>query len=200
MSKRICVFGSSIAHGHNDDKSGGWCNQLKIYCLANDSSFSVYNLSVSGAMSKDVVERFEFECGARHPEIALIAIGMNDSTFDKNINNNRIILSETKKNLETLIKMSQSMDIQLVFIGLTSVAEELMSPVPWASNLSYNNTDIKKYDKIIETIANEHKTHYCYMYDLLQAEDLDDGLHPNAEGHKKMFERIKRFLIENKLL
>jgi len=35
------------------------------------------------------------------------------------------------------------------------------------------------------------------MYDLLQDEDLDDGLHPNAQGHKKMFERIKGFLIEN---
>ena len=38
------------------------------------------------------------------------------------------------------------------------------------------------------------------MFDLLEVDDLPDGLHPNTEGHKKMFERIKDFLVENKLI
>ena len=29
---------------------------------------------------------------------------------------------------------------------------------------------------------------------------LDDGLHPNTEGHKKIFERVKAFLLEKKIL
>lgn len=38
------------------------------------------------------------------------------------------------------------------------------------------------------------------MFDLLENEDLEDGLHPNSEGHKKMFIRVKDFLIENKII
>ena len=29
-------------------------------------------------------------------------------------------------------------------------------------------------------------------------EDFDDGLHPNAQGHRKIFEKVKDFLVENK--
>jgi len=37
-------------------------------------------------------------------------------------------------------------------------------------------------------------------FDLLNDEDLNDGLHPNADGHEKMFNRVKDFLIENKII
>jgi lysophospholipase L1-like esterase len=36
------------------------------------------------------------------------------------------------------------------------------------------------------------------MTDLLSNDDLYDGLHPNSEGHRKMFERIKDNLVKNK--
>jgi lysophospholipase L1-like esterase len=32
---------------------------------------------------------------------------------------------------------------------------------------------------------------------LLNNEDFDDGLHPNTEGHQKIFEKVKNFLVEN---
>ena len=36
--------------------------------------------------------------------------------------------------------------------------------------------------------------------DLLTDEDLEDGLHPNTAGHKKMFERMKKFLIDTEIV
>ncbi len=200
MSKRICVFGSSIGHGRNDDEAGGWCDRLKVYYFGKHSDISVYNLSVSGAMSRDVIARFDIEYSARRSEIVLIAIGINDSTFDKNTNDNRVSLSDTKKNIEQLISLVKKDDNTIVLIGLTSVMENLVSPVPWASNLSYSNEDIQKYDNTIKEIAKNNNVPYCYMYDLLQEENLDDGLHPNAQGHQKMFERIKDFLEQNNIV
>ena len=198
MSKRICVFGSSIGHGHNDDVGGGWCDRLKIYYFANKSSdISVYNLSVSGAMSKDVLDRFDNEYNARQPKIVLITIGINDSAFDKNINGCRISLKDTKSNLEQLVAKTKEKGSRIMFIGLTSVNEDLVTPIPWASNVSYSNKNIKKYDNVIKEVAEINDVPYCYMFDLLQKDDLDDGLHPNAKGHEKMFERIKDFLIES---
>lgn len=200
MGKRICVFGSSIGYGHNDDEGGGWCDRLKAYYFKNKKNVSVYNLSVSGAMSKDVVERFSVEYGARRPEVVLIAIGLNDSIFDQNTNKYKISLENTKKNIEQLVLMTRKNNNMIIFIGLTSVNEKLVSPVPWAKNLSYNNEDIKKYDNVIKKVTKNSNVPYCYMYDLLQDEDLDDGLHPNAQGHKKMFERVKNFLTENNIV
>ncbi len=201
MSKRICVFGSSIGHGHNDDVGGGWCDRLKVYYFADKSSdISVYNLSISGAMSKDVLDRFDNEYNARQPKIVLIAIGINDSTFDENINRCRIPLEDTRKNLEQLVAKTRGRESEIMFIGLTSVNENLVTPVSWASNLSYSNENIKKYDNVIKEVAEINNVPYCYMFDLLQKDDLDDGLHPNTKGHEKMFERIKDFLIENNIV
>lgn len=36
--------------------------------------------------------------------------------------------------------------------------------------------------------------------DLLELSDLDDGLHPNPKGHKKIFLKIKEFLLTNKIV
>jgi lysophospholipase L1-like esterase len=38
------------------------------------------------------------------------------------------------------------------------------------------------------------------MLDLLEDSDLEDGLHPTAGGHEKMFLRIKDFLEHKKVV
>jgi len=53
---------------------------------------------------------------------------------------------------------------------------------------------IEKYNKTIEKFCQQNNIPFCPMYDLLNDNDLADGLHPNAQGHKKMFEQIKNFL------
>jgi lysophospholipase L1-like esterase len=199
MSKRICVFGSSIGHGRNDSECGGWCDRLKRYYFNEGCGTSVYNLSISGDISSDVVKRFAVEYNARQPKIVLIAIGMNDSTFDDNLKKSRASLKDMQKNIEYLISTIKTNGSKVAVIGLTYVDEKRTMPVPWALNLLYSNDNVKKYDKILEKVSNDNNIPYCYMYDLLRDEDLDDGLHPNAEGHKKMYEKIKNFLIENKL-
>ena len=196
MSKRICVFGSSIAHGHNDSNGGGWCDRLKREYFKN-GEWSVYNLGISGDTSKDVLERFKKECEARSPKVVLMDIGINDSTFDKDLRRCRVLFRETKENLEKFIEISRRINSKIIFIGLTKVIDKLLTPAPWQENLSYSNKDVKKYDKIIKEVADENDIPYCPMYDLLKDKDLNDGLHPNSVGHQKMFERIKSFLEKN---
>jgi len=200
MGKRVCVFGSSIGYGHNDSEGGGWCDRLKRYYFGSDKDVSVYNLSVSGAMSKDVVARFDVEYGARRPAVVLIAIGMNDSMFNENTNDNQVSLSDTKKNIKQLITTIKKDGCAVALIGLTPITENLLSPVPWAPHLSYSSEDVQKYDCAIKEIAKDENVPYCYMYDVLQTDDLDDGLHPNTIGHQKMFERAKDFLEENDIV
>ena len=64
-------------------------------------------------------------------------------------------------------------------------------------NLTLNK---KQIQVILNEIAEKEGVHYIYMYDLLCKEDFIDGLHPNASGHEKIFEKVKDFLIEKKLI
>ncbi len=69
-------------------------------------------------------------------------------------------------------------------------------PVSWI-DLFYTNENIKKYNKITEEVCRENN---IPILDIgpLNIEDFYDGLHPNAEGHRKIFEKVKDFLFEQK--
>ena len=145
------------------------------------------------------MKRFKVEYKARHPQIVLVAIGMNDSTFDKTSKQCRVLVDDTKNNLQKIIDLVQENGSKVVLVGLTDIMEELLIPIPWNRNLFYYDKNVKKYDAVIREVAERNKIPYCKMQGLLKSKDLDDGLHPNAEGHRKMFERIKNFLEEQEI-
>jgi lysophospholipase L1-like esterase len=38
------------------------------------------------------------------------------------------------------------------------------------------------------------------VFDLLTLDDFNDGLHPNAQGHEKIFQAVKAFLLKKNLV
>lgn len=200
MSKRICVFGDSITEGHCDYEEGGWVNRLKKYLENKDSGISVYNLGVSGDNTDDLLERFNAEAEAREPEIIIFAIGINDSSYRVSLQDNRINFKKFKNNLEILLKQADLLAEKIIFTGITKVDENKTVPLPWNQDASYKNKDIRKYDGAIEGLCEKNSLPFIEMYGLLNKEDLEDGLHPNSAGHEKMFQRIKDFLMENKII
>lgn len=200
MSKIINVFGDSIAWGAFDSE-GGWVDRLKKYLMKDSSSYSeVYNLGISGDSTRELIEMIDIENKFRNPNVIIVAMGANDACYVKSINENYIVLGDFEKNLLTTIEKAKKFTNDILFIGLTNVDELKVSPVPWAEDLYYNKKNIKIYnDKIKEVCAN-NKIHFIEMLDLLDKNDLLDGLHPNSEGHEKMFLRIKNYLEENRII
>jgi len=97
MIKRICVWGSSISCGYYDFKNGGWVHMLKMYFWQKfNGEVEVMNLSINGETSAGIFKRFAEEYKFRQPNIALIAIGMNDAVFDKRTKNNWVKKENTK--------------------------------------------------------------------------------------------------------
>jgi lysophospholipase L1-like esterase len=161
----------------------------------------VYNLGVSGDNSNDLEERFKTEVKARKPDVILFSIGTNDSQYIKHTKNPRVSITQFKKKLVRIIKETRECNIEKVmFIELIPVVENKVMPIPWSPSKFYDNQNIKKYNQIIKEVAEENDVPFCPMFDLLKEEDLDDGLHPNTQGHKKMFKRIKNFLEKEKTL
>ena len=193
MSKRICVFGASITWGACDYEVGGWVARLRKYIETNDYDYSIYNLGVSGATTNDILKRFDVETEARRPEIIIFAIGVNDSAYLKSEKDNWVPIKDFKENLKILNKKANTFTKNVVFVGLTQVDESKTLPIPWEENIFYKNEEVKKYNQTIKDLCEKNDLLFIETYDLLDKDDLEDGLHPNSAGHEKMFKRVKDF-------
>ena len=202
----ICIFGDSIAYGAWDLEKGGWPNRLRNYFESQDQEIWLYNLSISGNTSEHLLSRFKNEAKARTAEspidLIIFSVGINDSMYLNFKDNTRVSLDKFKKNLKTLLEQSKEFTEKVIFIGLTKVDELKTAPTIWSKDEYFTNDNISEYNKAIESFCGENKVFFIKMIDLLDKDDLDkkDGLHPNPQGHNKVFKRVKDFLIKNQLL
>lgn len=208
----ILIFGDSITYGAWD-KEGGWAERLKRFShqktlSEGKNNLLVYNLGVSGDTSEDILERFEFETKRRldkeEENIVICSIGINDSQILNAENNPKISLKKHKENIQKLIILSQKFFKKAIFIGLTPVDELKVNPIPWKLTHSYKNELIKKFDNASKEICDKNEISFIEIFEKIIKEDyknlLEDGLHPNSEGHKKIFEILKDSLIKNKII
>lgn len=209
---QILIFGDSITYGAWDSE-GGWVQRLRkdidkknisekdFYCL-------VYNLGISGDIETDLLERLDFETKMRLDDdeetIIVFAIGINDSQFLNTEKRKRTQSQNFKSNIEQLITKAKRFSSKIIFIGLNPVDEEKTVPVWWNKKISYKNDDIKENDSIIKKICKENKVYFIELFDNFSKQDykkyLHDGLHPNSQGHERIYELVKDLLIKNKFL
>jgi lysophospholipase L1-like esterase len=64
----------------------------------------------------------------------------------------------------------------------------------------YFNKNVECYNSVLKEVSKNNKCFFVDLSGLFDNEDMEDGLHPNASGHKKIFERVKCYLIENKII
>ena len=201
METTICIFGDSITWGAWDKEKGGWVNRLRLFLEPLfDYKVILYNLGVSGDNTEDLLKRFKAEAEARKPNIIIFSIGANDSQYIDSKDNPRVNLEKFQENLNKLANQAKKITPKIIFIGLTKVDESKTMPIPWNKRKYYTNENVIQYKSIIESFCQENKILFVDILDLLNKEDLDDGLHPNSQGHQKMFERIKDFLLEHKII
>lgn len=191
-SMNICIFGDSIVWGASDYKKGGWAERLKTYLMKSANDVAVYNFGVSGNTTEELLKRFEQEVKARAANTIIFAIGINDSQYLKSQGQAGITLEEFKNNISRLAKMARKLTDKVVFIGLTKVDEPKTRQY---SDAHYDNESIQEYDKAIREFCLKNKLKFIEMFETLTPKDLEDGLHPNSEGHQKMFEKVKAAIL-----
>lgn len=190
----VIVFGDSITYGMSDFDKGGWVSRLRFDLELNSKTeVRVYDMGIPGQDSCEVLKRFKTECGNRFVKednnVIIFAIGINDTQTISGTD--RVPLQQFKENIEELYKQAAFFTKQIVFVGLTCVDESLVSPLPHNKEKFFNNEKIKMFDFELESFCKKKDIFYIHMFDLLKNEELFDGLHPDAGGHHKMFERIK---------
>ena len=95
-----------------------------------------------------------------------------------------------------LVKKARVFTDKIICVGLTRVEEEKTMPLPDSPDQFYRNERIAAYDKEIKSLCKRENTPYIGVSDIVKVEDLDDGLHPNAAGHEKIFEAVKVALMK----
>lgn len=208
--KKILVFGDSIAHGSNDRIYGGWAVKLKNYFAKTGQFHEVYNLGISGEKSDQIIQRIETESIPRKsakPEnktLLIIGITVNDTRITNDINaDSDVSIDEFTKNLKKLYVIGKRNADELVFLGMTKVDERKTNP--WKEVINqrvacWRNDIIKKYNDITKEYCEKENINFVNMFELLDDADLPDGLHPNEIGHEKMYQRIKKYLIDKGLI
>lgn len=184
----IGVWGDSITYGAGDINGLGWVGLLRNYFYEKD--YGVYNRGICGDTTEEVLKRFDMEVESIEPDIIILAIGINDSKVPEGSNSNRVPLEHFQDNVNKLTKKAKSNAKKVIIIGLTEVNEEELK-----STSKFENEVIHIYDNYLQGVSKREGLEYVDLKGVLDAaRDLEDGLHPNSQGYRKMFERIMPFI------
>lgn len=203
MGKRICVFGDSIV-SYKIGYPINWVTRLRNFINKNEEKYYIFNLGIVGDTTKGLLERIENECKVRVPTIIIVRIGVNDSKYNNKIKDSvETPITEFEDNIKKIIKICKNYANKIIFIGNIAVNESKTTPT---IDIEYfKNKNIKKYDIVIKNICKKENVFFLNLFDKWIKIDykkllLKDGIHPNSEGHQKIFEDLKDFLIKNKII
>ncbi|MFA6254354.1 MAG: GDSL-type esterase/lipase family protein [Candidatus Paceibacterota bacterium] len=194
----ICIFGDSTAWGAWDLELGGWVNRLWLAIGKRDEEnyLEIYNQSISGGTSETILERFESEAKIRNADALIFQTGGNDSAYEHTPGNYLVTPEKFKANIEEIIRRAKIITPNVIFMDLKNCDEAKTLPVPWI-DIYYANDNIKKYGEIMRGVCRQNNVPFLDLKPLAN-EDFDDGLHPNASGHEKIFTQVRDFLITQK--
>lgn len=211
----IIIFGDSITWGAWDEK-GGWTQRLRSFIEKSyppgEEVFFTYNLGIPGNKTSNILERLRLETEERidknyEPEeiVFIFEVGGNDSAWLKEENRHKIEKEQFEKNIQELIKIAKEYSNKIVFVGAIQHDESKSCPISWNKNMHYYNKHQKEYNEIVKKTCKNNKVHFIdilKIFDVSNLKDLlhEDGVHPNSRGHKLIFNKVKKYIIKNKIL
>ena len=194
MRTNYIVIGDSITYGIGDFESGGWATMLKKYIINKDYSKVCNNYvhiaAFPGATSTDILNKIDSILQSfNHKEFKntiILSIGVNDTQeFNGNYRNS---IEQYKTNVEKIAKCVMDKGFNMIILGLTRIESD--EKFLWKLNKYYDNKIISEYDTELKEFCRNNRIKYIPMQEVLKKEDFIDGLHPNHNGHKKIFEKI----------
>ena len=162
---KALIFGDSITYGQYNSIDDTWSYKLAKY-LKNS-----FVSGLSGGQISQVLSRLTTECKSQIPQYAIVCIGTNGGNTTENL-----------KGYIDLCKAYKS------------------NPILCTTPQLKNNTGISTINQIIINVANANNIPVVRFdiatslnYDISAGQDTSlfhDSVHPNAEGCKKMYNRL----------
>lgn len=190
---RIVLIGDSITLGRNaSTRNSSWARRLEAYLKTNSKgSFQMNNNAVEGEIAQTGFDDVEDNVIKYTPDIVFIGYGTNDCTKERGRYVNDIYNFES--NMEDIAEAIRSQTNAVIIFNLAPpVIEELCNN----EIITIHNRDIEAYNKVVKRICASMALSFIDHYSIMSGkEDLDklidmDGVHPNDEGHRVLFENI----------
>lgn len=170
------IFGDSIAYGLFDNEYCGWANRIRIK-LERKNNF-VFNLAIPGQNSFDILNKFEQELINRYnkeDEFKIIfSFGIKDALLINNDNK----IDYFKNNVLEIIEKAKKYTQNIYFIGLLKPDINIRK--------EYKLDNVILIDNCLEEICKLQNVKYIRIRDLINIDELSDGLHPNDVGYRKI--------------
>ena len=212
MVDNIIVFGHSVTQGFWDEK-GGWVQRLRTFLDTRalrtqdeEDVFYTFNAGISGDTTEDLLERFEDEYRRRgdseeYEELLLIQIGTNDAITEDG--ERKVSEERFRENIRKILSKGEKLADRFIMVGDFPVDPE-MEKIPYAPEQVLRNEDVRRYDRIKKEICHETGIEFIDLFKLMEdrevMEFLEEGVHPNSEGHRVIHRGVKETLEEKNLI
>ncbi|MFB6190711.1 MAG: SGNH/GDSL hydrolase family protein [Candidatus Nanohaloarchaea archaeon] len=198
---QVFAFGHSITQGFWDCE-GGWVQRLRKFLdeksLENPEKyyFEVYNLGVSGDDTRQLLDRFEDELEARLWEedgtTIILQVGANDIIRLREENEIAVPEEEFEENLGELIALAREHADSVLLVG--EAYTTIDGPIPWAEQKELSDERLERYVEMQRKVCREENVPYVDLRSMYSKEEwsemLEDGSHPDREGHKVIYKSV----------
>ncbi len=94
LKGNICILGDSIVYGAWDEEKHGYVNRLREDLKENNQVENIYGLGIPGETTAGLLKRIDTELKSRKPNTIIIGIGINDTIYIKNKQQEAINIKE----------------------------------------------------------------------------------------------------------
>ena len=171
----ILILGDSLSAAYNIPQSASWPAIFANNIRASYPKARVSNASISGETTFGGAQRLPDLIDRLDPSLLIIELGGNDGLRG-------LKFSQTKLNLDTMVKLALENNISVLLIGVY---------LPPNLGPAYN----RRFQQIFESINDKYPIHYIPHFlegvaaaeaHLMQA----DGIHPTAEAQPILADKV----------
>lgn len=176
---KISFIGDSLTAGYGIQKEQAFPAVIKRLLAQKGHKIRAINAGISGSTSASAIRRVKWQLKGK-PNIIVLALGANDGLRG-------LPQKSTKENLIQSIQMAKKSKIKVLLLGMK---------VP----PNYGEKYRKEFDAIFPEVAKKTKIPLVpFMLKGVAGQkkfNIEDGIHPNPEGHQKIAKVILPYLLE----
>jgi lysophospholipase L1-like esterase len=199
---KVVALGDSLVYGFGDTEGGGWVDRLRRQWMASEvANHVLYNLGIRGDRACQVLERLEQEFRYRGelrnrvPDRIILSVGVNDSARlgrpDGRLFTN---FEHFQSQIGILLDRARQL-CPVFFVGMVPVDEDKM---PFLDCFYFNHFDQYRYKEATKRACAVREIPYLDIFDLWMGRGEDwrrtrlgpDGLHPNIQGYRSLWEDV----------
>lgn len=178
---RICFIGDSFINGTGDETALGWVGRVCADAYSHGTPVTYYNLGIRRSTSRDILLRWETECGLRLPDSCdgrvVLSCGVNDTVIENG--SIRVPLEESLNNIREIL--SGTNRYKMLMVGPPPVDDNVQNDRVGALSRAFSRAMEElgvPYIDLFSPLVEDTD----YKYEVSQ----NDGSHPRSTGYIKM--------------